>query len=185
MDMRKGRKHSRNGQGFSLIEAMIAILILSFGILSLAAVYAQGIMFTNMTQLNYIAEKKAEEAVETIFTARDTKVLTWALIQNVSQGGVFKDGPQPLLDPGPDGLVGTADDNAALPDTIILGPGADGILGTADDQVANLNAWMNRQIAFAPVAGETNLRQITVTITITTGRIQQTYTLISYISSFA
>lgn len=106
--MRKQRKHSRKAAGFTLIEAMISIVILAFGVLSLAAVYAQGIMYTTMSQYNYIAEKKAEEAVETIFTSRDTKVLTWAQIANVSQGGVFKDGPQPLLDPGPDGLVGMA-----------------------------------------------------------------------------
>lgn len=183
--MRKQGKNSRKLAGFTLIEAMISILILSFGVLSLAAVYAQGIMFSSMTQFEYIAEKKAEEAVETIFTARDTKVLTWAQIQNISQGGVFKDGVQQLLDPGPDGLVGTADDNALLPDTIILGPGPDGILGTADDQVANLNAYMSRTIAIAPVNGETNLRQITITMTYQIGSIQRTYTLISYISAFA
>lgn len=183
--MKRHLKVSFQPVGFTLIEAMISILILSFGVLSLAAVYAQGIMYSSMSQFNYIAEKKAEEAVETIFTARDTKVLTWAQIQNISTGGVFKDGPQPLLDPGPDGLVDTADDNAALPDTIIIGPGPDGILGTADDQVLNLNSIMSRTVAIAPVTGEANLRQITVTITYQFGKIQNTYTLISYISAFA
>jgi len=183
--MKRQRKISRHPAGFTLIEAMISIIILSFGVLSLAVVYAQGIMYASLTQYDYIAEKKAEEAVETIFTARDTKVLTWAQIQNVAQGGVFLGGPQPLLDPGPDGLVGTADDNANLPDSIIIGPGPDGILGTADDIVVNLNPWMKRTITVAPVTGESNLRQITITINYTIGRIQRTYTLISYISAFA
>jgi hypothetical protein len=142
-------------------------------------------MYASLTQYDYIAEKKAEEAVETIFTARDTKVLTWVQIQNVSTGGVFIDGARPLLDPGPDGLVGTADDNAALPDSIIIGPGPDGVLGTADDLVVNLNPWMTRTIAITPVTGETNLRQITITINYQMGRMQRTYTLISYISAFA
>ena len=183
--MKRHSKISRQPAGFTLIEAMISIIILSFGVLSLAAVYAQGIMYASLTQYDYIAEKKAEEAVETIFTARDTKVLTWAQIQNVSTGGVFIDGARPLLDPGPDGLVGTADDNAALPDSIIIGPGPDGILGTADDLVVNLNPWMTRTIAITPVTGETNLRQITITINYQMGRMQRTYTLISYISAFA
>ncbi|MGB7284873.1 MAG: prepilin-type N-terminal cleavage/methylation domain-containing protein [Candidatus Acidiferrum sp.] len=183
--MKQQRKISRHPAGFTLIEAMISIVILSFGVLSLAAVYTQGIMYASLTQYDYIAEKKAEEAVETIFTARDTKVLTWAQIANISQGGVFKNGPQPLLDPGPDGLVGTADDNANLPDTIILGPGPDGILGTADDQVANLNPWMTRTIAIAAVPNETNLQQVTVTINYTVCGIPRVYTLISYISAFA
>jgi type II secretory pathway pseudopilin PulG len=183
--MKRQRKISCQLAGFTLIEAMISIIILSFGVLSLAAVYAQGIMYASLTQYDYIAEKKAEEAVETIFTARDTKILTWAQIQNVSTGGVFIDGARPLLDPGPDGLVGTADDNAALPDSIIIGPGPDGKLGTADDVVVNLNPWMTRTIAMTPVTGETNLRQITITINYQVGRVKRTYTLISYISTFA
>jgi prepilin-type N-terminal cleavage/methylation domain-containing protein len=181
--MKASRRKSR--QGFTLLEALISIAILSFGVLGLAAVYAQGIMYNSLTQYDYIAEKKAEEAIETIFTARDTKILTWAQIQNVAQGGVFLGGALPLLDPGPDGLVGTADDNAALPDTIILGPGPDGILGTADDQVVNLNPWMTRTIAISAVTGETNLRMITVTINYTVGKMARTYTLVSYISAFA
>jgi type II secretory pathway pseudopilin PulG len=183
--MKRLPKNSRPSTGFTLIEAMISIVILSFGVLSLAAVYAQGIMYASLTQYDYIAEKKAEEAVETIFTARDTKVLTWAQIANVSANGVFLDGAQPLLDPGPDGLVGTADDNVNLPDSIIIGPGPDGILGTADDVVVNLNPWMTRTIAITPVTGESNLRQITITINYQIGRIQRAYTLISYISAFA
>jgi len=183
--MKSLRKKFRQTAGFTLLEALISIVVLSFGVLSLAAVYAQGIMYASLTQYDYIAEKKAEEAVETIFTARDTKVLTWAQIQNTAQGGVFLGGPQPLLDPGADGLVGTADDNAALPDSIIIGPGPDGKLGTADDVVVNLNPWMTRTITIAPVNGETNLRQITVTINYQIGTIQRTYTLISFISAFA
>ena len=73
--------------GFTLIEAMISIVILAFGILSLAVVYAQGIQITAMTQMNYIAEKKAEQAMETIFAARDSHILQWTNIRNVTGGG--------------------------------------------------------------------------------------------------
>jgi type II secretory pathway pseudopilin PulG len=183
--MRASRRKLCRTSGFTLLEALISMVILSFGVLSLAAVYAQGITFASLTQYDYIAEKKAEEAVETIFTSRDTKLLTWAQIQNVAQGGVFLGGPQPLLDPGPDGLVGTADDNANLPDEIILGPGPDHILGTSDDEVVNLNPWMTRTIAISAVNGETNLRMITVTINYSVGSLKRTYTLVSYISAFA
>lgn len=180
------RPNKRRGEGgFTLLEAMIAMVVLAFGLLSLVGVYTQGILFAKMAQWDYIAQKKAEEAVETIFTARDTKLLTWAQIQNVSAGGVFLDGPAPLLDPGLDGLVGTGDDNAALPDTVIIGPGPDKVLGTADDEVVNLNGFMSRQIQISPVINEPNLRQITVTILYQIGGKQKTYTLISYISAFA
>ena len=56
----KSRKLRRNCQkGFSLIEAMIAVLVLSFGILSLAAVFAQGLLFSSASQFDYIAQKKS------------------------------------------------------------------------------------------------------------------------------
>lgn len=183
--MKTQRKPSRHLAGFSLLEAMISIFVLSFGVLSLAAVYAQGIFYASLSQYDYVAEKKAEQAVEAIFTARDIKQLTWSSIQNVSQTGVFLDGPQPILIPGPDGLVGTASDSGSTPEYITIGPGPDGVLGTADDITVNLNPWMTRTIAISPVTGETNLRMITVTINYQVGKMNRTYTLISYISAFA
>jgi hypothetical protein len=181
-----------NQKGFSLIEAMIAVIVLSFGILSLAAVFAQGLLFSEASQFDYIAQKKSEEAVESIFNARNTQAKSWAQIQNASAGagGIFLDGPQPLLAPGlADGLVGTANDDAAHPDSVIVGPGPDGILGTADDVTIPLSN-MQRTIVIAPVfdaAGniEPNVRTITVTMTYKVGRLKRTYTLVSYISAFS
>lgn len=181
---------TRKGQaGFTILEAIIAMAILSFGILSLAAVYAQGIQVANMTQLDYIAEKKAEEAVETIFAARDSKVLAWTNVRNVTgtggaADGVFLVGAQPLLAAGPDGLFGTADDDATNPDVVILGPGPDKILGTADDVVMSLTN-MTRTITIADVPGESGLRQITITMDYTAGRLRRQYTLVSYIAEFS
>jgi type II secretory pathway pseudopilin PulG len=189
--MRMSRnKRSRCPQaGFTLLEAMIAIVILSFGILSLAAVYAQGIQVASMTQLDYIAEKKAEEAVETIFAARDSKLLTWTNIRNVTglggpNDGVFLVGPRPLLAAGPDGLYGTGDDDTATPDVVILGPGPDRILGTSDDVVMSLSN-MTRTITIADVPGESGLRQITITLTYTVGAMSRQYTLVSFIAQFS
>lgn len=179
-----------NQQGFSLMEAMIAVLVLSFGILSLAAVFAQGLLFSQASQFDYIAQKKSEEAVESIFNARNTQATSWAQIQNVSAGGIFLDGAQPLLAPGlVNGLVGTAGDDAAHPDSVIVGPGPDGILGTADDVVIPLSN-MQRTIVIAPVfdaAGniEPNVRTVTITMTYKVGRLNRTYTLVSYISAFS
>ena len=183
------KKTVRRQSGFTLIEAMISMVVLSFGVLSLAAVYAQGIFFAGLSQYDYIAEKKAEQAVEAMFTARDIRSLSWAQLQNVSTGGVFVDGPQPILLPGADGLVGTQTDSGSADESVIIGPGPDGIFGTSDDQVVDLNPWMKRTIAITPVviagASEPNLRQVTVTVTYQIGTHQRSYTLVSYISSFA
>jgi hypothetical protein len=176
--------------GFTLIEAVIAIAVLSFGVLSMAAVYAQGIFYASLTQYDYIAEKKAEQAVESIFAGRDTGTLVWSQIQNVngvtgSDRGVFNDGPQPILVPGPDGLVGAVSDVGSADEVIIVGPGPDGIFGTSDDETVDLNPWMTRTIEIVPVPQEANLRQITVTINYRVGKLNRTYTLVSYVSAFA
>jgi type II secretory pathway pseudopilin PulG len=189
MLMSRNIRHRTTQSGFTILEAMIAIVIMSLGILSLAAVYAQGIQVANMTQLDYIAEKKAEEAVETIFAARDAKLLAWTNIRNVTgtggvNDGVFMVGPQPLLGAGPDGLYGTADDDTANPDTVILGPGPDKILGTADDIVMSLKN-MNRTIAITDITGESGLRQITITLTYTVGSMTRQYTLVSFVAQFS
>jgi type II secretory pathway pseudopilin PulG len=185
----KNTRYSRKQAGFTLLEAMIAIVILSFGILSLAAVYAQGIQVASMTQLDYIAEKKSEEAVETIFAARDSKLLAWTNIRNVTgsgggNDGVFVVGPQPLLAAGPDGLYGTVDDDISSPDVVITGPGPDKILGTSDDVVMSLTN-MKRTITIVDVPSETGLRQITITMTYTVGAMTRNYTLVSFISQFS
>lgn len=179
----------RRQAGFTLIEAMIAMVVLTFGVLSLAGVFAQGIVVANMTQMDYIAQKKAEEAMESIFAARDSKEQPWANIRNVQgasgvDGGIFLDLPQPLVAPGPDGLYGTADDIFTSPDVVILGPGPDGKLGTADDVVMSLQG-MTRTIAITDIPGEPNLRQISITMNYRVGHVTRQYTLLSYISQFS
>jgi len=182
--MHKSRR-VQTQKGFTLIEVMIAMGVLAFGVLSLVSVFTQGLRASYQTQIQYIAQQKAQEALETIFTARDTKILSWAQIANVSKGGVFKDGAQSLCASGPDGLFGTQDDDCTVPDGITTGPGPDGDFGTADDVVTNLNPWMKRTILIAPVATTPNLNQITITINWTFQGQSSTYVLVSYISNFS
>ena len=163
--MKHGSRRRKARNGFTLLECMIAMAVLSFGILSLVSVFTQGLKNSSQSQVQFIAQQKVRQAMETVFTARNTQVLTFAQIQNVSHGGVFLDGPQPLCDPGPDGLYGTGDDNCALGDTIIVGPGPDNVFGTADDQAIPLNPWMTRTITITPDPNTPNLNHITVTIT--------------------
>jgi len=180
------RSRKRNRQGFTLIETMIAMVVLTFGILSLSAIFSSGVAISYNSQIEFIAQQKAQEALESIFTARDTHILTWSQICNVSQGGVFLNGPQPLLAPGPDGIVGTADDDTKTPDTIVTGPGPDNVFGTADDIQVNLNPWMKRTIAFTQnVNGTQNLNEITITITYTYGGRTSTFVLNTYMSNYA
>jgi hypothetical protein len=127
----------------TLIEAAIAILILSIGVVAVTALFATGLKYMSSSEYTLIARTKAEEAMESVFAARDDQTITWAQIHNVkgqtgSDGGIFLDGPLPINDPGPDGLVGTQDDYVSVngsvptPEYIVL-PGPDGVYGTNDD----------------------------------------------------
>src|SRR5207237_1216924 len=89
------------------------------------------------------ATQKATEAVESVFSARDSHALTWAQIRNVkgvsgSDGGVFLDDPQSLKLPGADGIAGTVDDGAV---ESVVYPGHDQQLGTSDDITVTLSGF--------------------------------------------
>jgi len=178
------KRKSRSSRGFTLIEVMVAMAILAAGILSVAGIFAKGLQASYETQIQYIAEQKAQEAMETIFTARDTKVITFSQIANVSAGGVFLDGAQPLCASGPDGLFGTQDDITTQPDTVVTSPGADKMFGTSDDVGMNLNPWMTRTIKIEPTS-TSNLDKITVTINWTYAGQSSTYQIVSYISDYS
>ena len=72
--------------GFTLMETMIAVLILAVGVLALAAILGDGLAYMGMAQDEYIAEQKAAETVESIYTARDVSQTSWVNINNASGG---------------------------------------------------------------------------------------------------
>jgi type II secretory pathway pseudopilin PulG len=167
MKMRtNARKKSETG--FSLLETIMAIVVLTIGVLSLAGVLAAGLAYMSMSQSDFLAQQKASEAVESIFTARDSGALTWPQILNVADGGIFSPAASPLQDPGPDGIIGTADDGA--PVDCIVSP-------------APLNNFTRTIAITTNVNGDTNLRQITVTMNYRAGRFVRQYQLITFISA--
>ena len=176
---------SVSAAGFSLIEAMIAMAVLSFGVLGLAAMMTDGIAYMNMSQQDFIAQQKAEAAIESIFYARDSKIYSWAQLQNTSTApGVFLTVPEVLCDPGPDGVVDTVDDNVNNVD-VIWAPGPNGILTDPVNATRMSLSSFRRTIVIANVPTDPNVRTITVTINYTAGHFKRTYTLTSYISRFS
>jgi hypothetical protein len=168
-----------NESGFSLVDTMMAVIIMGGGLLALAVAFSQGMILMGTSHYQQIAKEKASEAVESVTSARDTRVIAWAQIRNVSNGGIFLDGATPLRAPGTDGLVNTGDDGAAETETL---PGPDGILGTGDDEVVSLDRF-TREIRITDIAP--NLRQILVIVSYQVGRSTRQYQLMTYISSFA
>ncbi len=173
------RISKRRGQrGFTLIETMIAIALMTIGILTLVATFGEAVGATQYAEQNMIARQKALQALESVYTARNTQQLTFAQIANTTSGGIFVPS-EGMLCAGPDGLVNTTDDVncpasgpcAAGPECIVL-PGPDGILGTADDVAFSL-ANMTRAVNITNALnsdGTINqtLKIVTVTITYVT-----------------
>jgi type II secretory pathway pseudopilin PulG len=159
---RRQARAEKRQQGFALLETLIAIVVLMIGLLAVLATFAMAIGNTNSVQLDSIARQKATEALESIFTARQTSQITFANIQNIGAGtGIFTAGFTPMTDPGPDGLDGTGDDVPAVPVRL---PGPSGVItNTAADVLVNLGNF-TRQIQIANVPGNPNIRQITVTV---------------------
>jgi Tfp pilus assembly protein PilV len=159
-------------KGFSLVETIVAIGVLTVGVLGAAAVLSAGMQNLSSSPSDVIVAQKATEAIESVFAARDSHKLTWSQINNISNGGVFTDGATSLTTPGNDGLVNTIDDGPI--ETIVLPTGTITLTG------------YTRKIAITTVPNEDGaLRQITVTVTYTTGPSTRTYTMTTFISSYS
>ena len=177
--MQNVKEICKNQSGFTLTEALIALAMMSIGLLALASAFIQGIGLMSTAHSHQIAKEKASEAMESVFTARDArKVTNWNLIQNMSRNGnaLFLDGPQPLRTMGADGLVNTLDDGGVEEESLA---GADGTPDTVTYTLSNFQ----REIEIRDI--NTNLRRIRVIITYKVGSVTRQYELISYMSPFA
>ncbi len=174
----------RDASGFTLIEVTIAMIMLMVGVLALSGGIALGARQISGSQDQLLASERAAEAAETVFKARDSRVLSWAQIRNVEgttghDAGVFLDGPQPVKDPGADGLINTADDGTLL---TIVKPGSDGLIGTPDD-IAVPYFGFTREIEIRDLSP--SLRQIRVIVRYPTAAAPGTFVLTTYLSIYA
>jgi len=182
---------TNNSEGFSTLEVLAAMFVLTIALTSLLALFGYAISTMTLNQDLLIAKQKSREALESIYTARNTRQITFDMIQNVSDSGIFLDGYQPLKRPNPisgmgDGLIGTADDGAI--ETLTL-PGPDGVLGNGDDEVRVLTRFERQiqidSILYADSTVNPDVRKVQVSIRYSNplGG-QQAYVVESYISRF-
>jgi type II secretory pathway pseudopilin PulG len=174
--------------GFSLIETMVAMGVMSAGLMALVGVFALGVTRMATSSPMLIAREKAREAVESVHAARDTAELAWNTVKNTSEtGGVFLTGPQSLKLPGLDGLVNTADDGAI---ETMRKPGANGILNDSDDELVPLRDF-TREIRITALNYDSgggvnpNLRQVVVTVRYKVDNAWRAYTLTTFVSSYS
>jgi prepilin-type N-terminal cleavage/methylation domain-containing protein len=159
-------------RGFTLLEVLIALAVLVVGLMSMAYGIGVGLAVTQMSTMDTIAREKAREAMEDVFTARDTSTIQFTQICNIPTSGsnpnncLFVNGYTSMYTADSSGLVNT---NAAATQGVLetyVTPGPDGVLGTADDVTYNLTGFQ-RSIQVTSVSssdGYTVLAQVTVTI---------------------
>ena len=167
--------------GITLVETLIAILVLTVGAVGMAATFLHGMKVAGSSPAELTATQKAAEAVESVYSARDSHTITWAQLRNVSDGGIFVDGATEIRTGGDDGIINTGDDGEVL-ESVTL-PGPDQNLETAADNRIETLAGFTREIRIEDVSSV--LRSLTVVITYKAGSTTQTYTLTTYISAFA
>jgi prepilin-type N-terminal cleavage/methylation domain-containing protein len=195
-------RHAAAQGGFSLIEVMISVAILTIGSIGLLGVFGLAVKATQTTQEDMVSRQLAAETMESIYTARNSAEIGWPAIANVSNGGIFVDGLQNIKCAGPDGILDTADDASCLTASgatcpnggieCLTEPGPDGVLGTADDVVLSL-ANYQRQVQILPLyttgANPTliqTLAQVSITIQYTppSQSTPKQYVLNEYVSAY-
>jgi type II secretory pathway pseudopilin PulG len=152
--------------GLTLLEVVISMMILMVGLLAVAGAVVYSVNASNMSRNVTDAKQIIVSTLEQMENLRNTGVLTFAQIANtgaVDNTGAahnfagFPTGFQPVsIQPGPDGIFGTADD--------LVDPGPDGVYGTGDDFTNNALArtGYTRQIVISSLSD--NLKKIQVTL---------------------
>ena len=189
------RKHAE--RGFSLIEVMMSMVILTVGLLSLASVVGLAMSATQTSQQDMIAKQLANEAYESIITARNSSQITWDDIQNVGSAncplsgapscGIFQTGTNAIYLPATAGvyagIVGTSAHGAAQ---TLREPGPNGTYGNADDVILPLTNFQRSILITELNPPVPTLRSVTITMTYSAPQtsVPKTYILNSYISQY-
>jgi len=185
--------------GFSVLEVIISMAVLTVGLVGLLGVMGLAMASTQSSEQLAIAKRLANEALESILTARETANVQWSQIANGSCAigdptgcGIFLPNAQPINLPGADGIIGTNDDAAAGPE-VLDSPGADGVFHNscpAGPDVCTPLTNYTRTIAITPFVSngvaDANLNTITITVTYTNPqfRAPQSYVLQTLISQY-
>jgi type II secretory pathway pseudopilin PulG len=184
----KSTAKRRNERGISLLEIMIAGIVLMTGLmLGVMPMISVAVSTMNSSEEETIAKQEARKAMESIFGARDTSQLGWDSVNpegtcntngTVTTCGVFITGAQPMYNPGTDGIVGTDDDAAAGIESATM----------ANGQTRELNEFTRAitigQYVMPDKSISPSLKTIRVDITYPAGALQRTYTIQGLISQY-
>lgn len=153
--------------GFSLVEMVVAMLLMLVGLLALASAIGYAFMASNRGRNITNTKLLVVSMLEQMETLRNTQQLTFGQISNA--GSVDNTGAQQNFngfpttfqpvssDPGPDAIFGTCDDLAT-------NPGGDGTYCTSDDVLDQTKAvpGYSRQVIITSL--NQDLKRVQVTL---------------------
>lgn len=154
--------------GFTLIEAVAAIFVVTIGLIGTAAAITYALEFGSISRNVTSAKSVIVSTIEEMETLRNSKRLEYRQIANV--GNVnntdttnsfrgFSTGFKPVSsEPGADGVNGTDDD--------LIARGADNIFGTADDfnNPTLARQGYQREIIITDLSGSTTIKKIEIKV---------------------
>lgn len=164
----RAEKNSAKGEnGFTMVEVVVAILILTIGLMGTAAAITYALQFTTLSKNLTNAKLVIVSAIEEVETLRNTRRLDFKQIENAGKvnntdspnffSGFSSGFNQISIDPGRDGVGGTADD-------LSTAPGTDGEWGTSDDTIDSslVRGGYSRQIEITNL--NTTLKKVEVRV---------------------
>lgn len=155
-------------KGFSLLEVVVAIFILTIALLGAAAAITRALEYSTTGRSLSNAKLIIVSTIEEIEALRNSKRLEFKQLANVSDVdntdvtinfGGFSTGMKAVsIDPGQDTINGTDDD--------LLDPGPDNTYGTTDDfeNPARIRSGYQRQIIITPLSGNPTIKRVEVKI---------------------
>jgi prepilin-type N-terminal cleavage/methylation domain-containing protein len=166
-----GKANRSPESGFSLLEMLVAILIMTTALLGMASAISYALMASNRGRGVTNAKMLIVSILEQMETLRDTRALTFDEISNSQvTGSSFTGFPYSSTTflpvsttPGPDGVFGTADD--------LVDAGPDGMYGNSDDftNLALARPGVTRQIQIEKFPTNPFIKKITVTLRYSVG----------------
>lgn len=167
--MHQRQKKMRTGSegGFTMIEAIVAIFVLTIGLIGTVAAIIYALEFGAISRNVGTAKQVIVASIEEVETLRNAQRLNFRQIANVdavdnsdssNQFSGFSKGFVPVsTEPGVDGVNGTNDD-------LSIAPGDDGKYGTDDDKKDSLRiiGGYTRQITVSEIS--TSLKKVEIKI---------------------
>lgn len=171
----KTKNLKQRQDGFTLIEAVIAIFVLSIALIGTAAALAYALEFTTLSRNVSDAKLVIVGSIEEIESLRNSQRLDFKQIENVGNvdntnvptvfGGFSVGFKDVSVNPGPDGVNGTDDD--------LRNAGVDGTYGTGDDfdDTGFIRTGYRRQITITNLSNSLKKIEVKVQYFGTSGRV--------------